>query len=121
MIPRATYCHPQVASFGMTEEEALVAGWQVKVGRFNFLANGKALGMDEGSGFVKIVVDAKLGEILGAQMIGPDVSELLPELVLANQTELTVEELAHTIHAHPTLSEAVMEAAHDALGMAIHG
>ncbi|NSW53284.1 MAG: dihydrolipoyl dehydrogenase [Anaerolineae bacterium] len=120
-VPRATYCHPQVASFGMTEEEAKAAGKEVRVGRFNFQANGKALGLDEGAGFVKIVVDARLGEILGAAMIGPDVSELLPELVLANFTELTIEELANSIHAHPTLSEAVMEAAHDALGHGIHG
>jgi dihydrolipoamide dehydrogenase len=119
-IPRATYCHPQVASFGMNEKEAREAGLDVKVGRFNFMANGKALGLDEGSGFVKVVVDNALGEIVGAAMIGPEVSELLPELVLANAAELTIEELANSVHAHPTLSEALMEAAHDATGHAIH-
>jgi dihydrolipoamide dehydrogenase len=120
-IPRATYSHPQVASFGMNEKEAQEADYDVKVGRFNFMANGKALGLGEGVGFVKLIVDEQLGEILGAAMVGPDVSELLPELVLAKGTELTIEELANSIHAHPTLSEAVMEAAHDALGHAIHG
>lgn len=120
-IPRATYCHPQVASFGMNEKEAEEAGYAVKVGRFNFMANGKALGLGEGVGFVKVIVDEQLGEILGAAMIGPDVSELLPALVLANATELTIEELANAVHAHPTLSEAVMEAAHAALGQGIHG
>lgn len=119
-VPRATYCHPQVASFGITEAEAKTAGKEVKIGRFNFQANGKALGLDEGAGFVKLVVDAKLGEILGAFIIGPEASELLPELVLANKAELTIAELADTIHAHPTLSEALMEAAHDAMGHSIH-
>lgn len=120
-IPRATYSHPQVASFGLTEAEAADAGYEVKVGRFNFQANGKALGLNEGSGFVKLVTDAKYGEVLGAQMIGPEVSELLPELVLANFAELTVEEIARAVHAHPTLSEVLMEAAHDALGQGLHG
>ncbi|MEE4193626.1 MAG: dihydrolipoyl dehydrogenase [Anaerolineae bacterium] len=119
-IPRATYSHPQVASFGMNEQEAIDAGLDVKVGRFNFMANGKALGLGEGAGWVKVIVDAKLGEVLGAAMVGPEVSELLPELVLANSAELTIEEIANTVHAHPTLSEAIMEAAHDALGHAIH-
>ena len=120
-IPRVTYCHPQVASFGLSETKAAEAGYEVKVGRFNFGANGKALGLNEGVGYVKIVVDAKLDEILGAFMIGPDVAELLPELVLANNAELTINEIANSVHAHPTLSEAVMEAAHDVLGHAIHG
>ena len=120
MIPSATYCYPQVASFGMTEKQAVDAGKQIKVGKFPFQANGKALGLGESVGFVKVLVDAKYGEILGAHMIGPEVSELLPELSLAQQSELTVEELAHNIHAHPTLSEAIMEAAEDALGHAIH-
>ena len=119
-IPRATYCHPQVASFGLNENEAREAGLDVKVGRFNFIANGKALGLAENIGFVKVIVDGALEEIVGAAMIGPEVSELLPELVLANAAELTVEELANAVHAHPTLSEAIMEAAHDALGHAIH-
>ncbi len=120
MIPSATYCYPQVASFGLTEKEAAEAGKQIKKGKFPFQANGKSLGLGESSGFVKVIVDAKYGEILGAHMIGPEVSELLPELSLAQQSELTIEEVAQNIHAHPTLSEAIMEAAEDALGHAIH-
>jgi len=120
MIPSATYCYPQVASFGLTEKEATEAGKEIKKGKFPFQANGKALGLGESSGFVKVIVDAKYGEILGAHMIGPEVSELLPELSLAQQSELTINEVATNIHAHPTLSEAIMEAAEDALGHAIH-
>jgi len=120
MIPSATYCYPQVASFGLTERQAKEAGKDIKIGKFPFQANGKSLGLGESNGFVKIVVDAKYGELLGAHMIGPEVSELLPELTLAQQSELTIEEIAHNIHAHPTLSEAIMEAAEDALGHAIH-
>jgi dihydrolipoamide dehydrogenase len=119
MMPRATYCHPQVASFGLTEAQAKEAGYEIKVGRFPFQANGKSLGMGESGGFVKIIADQKYGEILGAHMIGPEVSELLPELTLAQNMELTAEELAHNVHAHPTLSESLMEAAHDLLGHAI--
>lgn len=120
MMPRAVYSHPQVASFGMSEEEAKEAGYEVKVGRFNFIANGKALGLGEGEGFVKIIADAKYGEILGAAMAGPDVSELLPELTLAQRMELTSEDIARTVHAHPTLAEVIMEAAHAVEGQAIH-
>ncbi|HAF60867.1 MAG TPA: dihydrolipoyl dehydrogenase [Anaerolineaceae bacterium] len=120
MIPSATYCYPQVASFGFTEKQAKEAGKEIKVGRFPFQANGKSLGLGESNGFVKVVVDAKYGEILGAHMIGPEVSELLPELTLAHNAELTIEEVAHNVHAHPTLSEVLMEAAEDALGHAIH-
>jgi dihydrolipoamide dehydrogenase len=90
------------------------------VGRFPFQANGKALGMGDYGGFVKIVVDETYGEILGASMIGPEVTELLPELTLARMAELTSHEIARNIHAHPTLSEALMEAAHAATGQAIH-
>ena len=120
MVPSATYCHPQVASFGMTEAEAKDAGYQVKVGNFPFRPNGKALGMGETVGFAKIVVDAQYGEILGASLIGPEVSELLPELTLAQKMELTAEEIAHNIHAHPTLSEVILEAAEAVVGMPIH-
>lgn len=120
MIPSAVYCHPQVASFGLSEAEAKEKGYEVKVGRFPFMANGKALGMNDYQGFVKIISDAKYGEILGATMIGPDVSELLPELTLAQRMELSVHEIARNIHAHPTLSEVVLEAAHDATGHPIH-
>ncbi len=120
MLPRCTYSVPQVASFGYTEARAKEAGYEIKVGQFPFQANGKALGMGERDGFVKIVADAKYGEILGAHMVGPDVTELLPELTLAHQAELTAEEIARNVHAHPTLSEALMEAAHGVEGDPIH-
>jgi dihydrolipoamide dehydrogenase len=121
MLPRAVYCQPQVASFGLTEKQAQERGYEVNVGRFPFQANGKALGMGERTGFVKIIADAKYGEILGAHMIGPEVTELLPELVLAHNAELTAEEIARSVHAHPTLSEVLMEAAHGVEGQPIHG
>ena len=120
MMPRCTYCQPQVASFGLTEAQAAERGHQVKVGRFPFQANGKALGLGDYEGFVKIVADAASGEILGGHLVGPEVTELLPELVLARHWELTPEEIARTVHAHPTLSEALMEAAHGVFGKAIH-
>ena len=120
-IPRAVYSHPQVASFGYTEAQAKEAGYDLDLGQFNFQANGKALGLDEGQGFVKIFSDKKTGEILGASMVGPDVSELIGELVLAANEELTAEEVAKSIHAHPTLSEVLMEAAHNVHGQTIHG
>jgi dihydrolipoamide dehydrogenase len=111
MMPRCTYCQPQVASFGYTEKEAREKGFEVKVASFPWSANGKALGLGERAGFVKIISDARYGEILGAHMIGPEVTELLPELTLARMWELTPEEIARNVHAHPTLSEALMEAA----------
>ena len=120
MMPRATYCSPQTASFGYSEAEAKEQGYDVKVGEFPFQPNGKALGLGEYQGFVKIITDEKYGEILGAQMVGPDVSELLPELTLAQRFELTAHEIARNVHAHPTLSEALMEAAEGAVGQAIH-
>lgn len=120
MLPRATYCVPQVASFGYTEKEAQELGYEVKVGKFPFQANGKALGLGEKEGFIKIIADAKYGEILGASMVGPNVTELLPELTLAHNQELTAEEIARNVHAHPTLSEALMEAAHGVEGEPIH-
>ncbi len=120
MMPRATYSYPQVASFGLTEAQAKERGYDVKIGRFPFQPNGKALGLGDYMGFVKIVTDAKYGEILGAHMIGPEVTELLPELTLAHMMELTPHEIARNVHAHPTLSEAIMEAAHMASGTPIH-
>ncbi len=120
MMPRATYCQPQVASFGLTEAQAAERGFEVKIGQFPFQASGKALGLGDYGGWVKIVTDAKCGEILGAHMIGPEVTELLPELTLAQMMELTPAEIARNVHAHPTLSEVVMEAAHHAEGHAIH-
>jgi dihydrolipoamide dehydrogenase len=120
MMPRAVYSQPQVASFGYTEAEAKEMGYHVRIGRFPFQPNGKALGLGEYAGFVKILTDEKYGEILGAHMVGPDVSELLPELTLAQRNELTTAEIARNVHAHPTLSEVLMEAAEAAEGHSIH-
>ena len=119
-IPRATYCQPQIASFGYTEGAAREAGYDVQVAKFPFMANGKAHGLGDSRGFVKILSDAKYGEIIGAHMIGPDVTELLPELTLAQQWDLTVHEVSRNIHAHPTLSEAVKEAVHGLSGQMIN-
>jgi dihydrolipoamide dehydrogenase len=120
MMPRATYCQPQVASFGMTESQARQAGHELRVGRFPFQANGKALGMGETAGWIKLIADAQYGEILGAHLVGPEVTELLPELTLAQMMELTPAEIARNVHAHPSLSEVLGEAAHVAEGHAIH-
>jgi len=120
MMPRAIYSHPQVASFGLSEQAAQDRGFQVKVGRFPFIANGKALGLGERDGWVKLIVDSRYGEILGGHMIGPEVTELLPELTLAQMMELTPAEIARNVHAHPSLSEVLMEVAHAAEGHAIH-
>ncbi len=120
MLPRATYCQPQVASFGMTEAQAKERGYGIKIGRFPFQANGKALGLGDYAGWIKIIVDEKYDEILGAHMIGPEVTELLPELTLAHLMELTPHEIARNVHAHPSLSEVLGEAAHAAEGMPIH-
>jgi dihydrolipoamide dehydrogenase len=119
-MPRATYCHPQIASFGLTEKQATEKGYEVKTAKFPFQANGKALGLGDYAGFVKYVTDAKYGEILGAHLIGPEVTELLPELTLAHLMELTAEEIARNVHAHPSLSETLMEAAHGLVGGYIH-
>lgn len=120
MMPRATYCQPQIASFGFTEAQAKERGYDVTVGRFPFQANGKALGLGESAGWVKIITDSQYGEILGAHLIGPEVTELLPELTISQMMELTPAEIARNVHAHPTLSEVLMEAAHMAEGHAIH-
>jgi dihydrolipoamide dehydrogenase len=120
MIPRATYCQPQIASFGFTEAQARERGFDVKVAKFPFMANGKAHGLGDTTGFVKILSDATYGELLGAHLIGPDVTELLPELTLAQQWDLTVHEVARNVHAHPTLSEAIKEAIHGLAGHMIN-
>jgi dihydrolipoamide dehydrogenase len=120
MIPRATYCQPQIASFGWTEAQAREQGHDVKVAKFPFTANGKAHGLGDANGFVKIISDAEYGELLGAHLIGPDVTELLPELTLAQQWDLTVHEVARNVHAHPTLGEAVKEAVHGLAGHMIN-
>jgi dihydrolipoamide dehydrogenase len=119
-MPGCTYCQPQVASFGLTEAEAREEGYAVRVGKFPFRAIGKALALGEYDGFVKLVADETTGELLGAHLVGPEVTELLPELVLARTAELTPEEIARSVHAHPTLSEALMEAAHGVFGKPIH-
>ncbi|MEV0680796.1 dihydrolipoyl dehydrogenase [Actinosynnema sp. NPDC050436] len=120
MIPRATYCQPQIASFGYTEAQAREKGFDVKVAKFPFTANGKAHGIGDSAGFVKLISDAKYGELLGGHLIGPDVTELLPELTLAQQWDLTVHEVARNVHAHPTLGEAVKEAVHGLAGHMIN-
>ncbi|MEV0168150.1 dihydrolipoamide dehydrogenase [Nonomuraea fuscirosea] len=120
MIPRATYCQPQVASFGYTEAQARELGHDVKVAKFPFTANGKAHGLGDSAGFVKIISDNTHGELLGAHLIGPEVTELLPELTLAQQWDLTVHEVARNVHAHPTLGEAVKEAVHGLAGHMIN-
>ena len=119
-IPGCTYSHPQVASVGMTEAQAKEAGYDVKVGKFPFTASGKAHGIGEANGFVKIVFDAKFGEVLGASMVGPDVTELIAEVALARSLDATAQTIFKTIHAHPTLSEAVMEASAAAYGEAVN-
>ncbi|MCX5320344.1 dihydrolipoyl dehydrogenase [Streptomyces sp. NBC_00120] len=120
MIPRATYCQPQIASFGWTEAQARELGFDVKVAKFPFSANGKAHGLGEPTGFVKVISDNRYGELLGAHLIGPEVTELLPELTLAQQWDLTVHEVARNVHAHPTLGEAVKEAVHGLAGHMIN-
>ncbi|MEU6172194.1 dihydrolipoyl dehydrogenase [Streptantibioticus parmotrematis] len=120
MIPRATYCQPQIASFGFTEAQARERGFDVKVQKFPFTANGKAHGLGDPAGFVKILSDGTHGELLGAHLIGPEVTEQLPELTLAQQWDLTVHEVARNVHAHPTLGEAVKEAIHGLAGHMIN-
>ncbi len=120
MIPRATYCHPQIGSFGLSEQQAKDAGHEVKTAAFPFSANGKAMGLGDAVGFVKVVADAKHNEILGAHMIGPDVTELLPVLTLAQKWDLTADEVARNVFAHPTLSEAVKEAVEGIAGHMIN-
>ncbi len=119
-IPGCTYCQPQVASLGLTEEKAIEAGYDIKVGRFNFRASGKALALGDSAGFVKIIFDEKYGELLGCHIVGTEATELIAELAVAKALETTWHELASTVHAHPTLSEAIMEAAMDAFGQSIH-
>jgi dihydrolipoamide dehydrogenase len=120
MLPKATYCYPEVASFGYTESEAQEAGYNTRVSKFRFSANGKALSLGDHNGWIKIVSDDKHHDILGAHMIGPQVTELLPELSLAYNAELTAEDIARNIHAHPTLSEAIMETAQGLVDKTIH-
>lgn len=119
-VPRATYCQPQIGSFGFTEAQAKEKGYDVKTATFPFTANGKAMGLGEAVGFVKVVADAEHNEIIGAHMIGPDVTELLPVLTLAQKWDLTADEVARNVFAHPTLGEAVKEAVHGIAGHMIN-
>src|SRR3954447_609149 len=124
MMPRATFCQPQVASFGYTEAQARELadqrGWKVTVAKFPFSANGKAQGLADPGGFVKLIADQTYGELLGGHLIGPEVTELLPELTLAQRWDLTATELARNVHAHPTLSEGLQEAIHGLTGHMIN-
>lgn len=121
MMPRAIYSQPQIASFGYTEAEAREVGYtDLTIAQFPFQANGKALGLGDYDGFVKLIAEASSGRLLGGHMVGPDVTELLPELTLARMANLTAEDIARNVHAHPTLSEALMEAAHGIVGSYIH-
>jgi dihydrolipoamide dehydrogenase len=119
-IPGCTYTDPGVASVGLTEKAARAAGHEVRIGKFPFLASGRALASDETEGFVKLVFDAKYGELLGAHLLGSQATELIAELVMAKKLEATEEEIVHAMHPHPTYSEAVMEAAGQGLGESVH-
>ncbi|UDY24426.1 dihydrolipoyl dehydrogenase [Nocardioides sp. Kera G14] len=119
-IPRATYCQPQIGSFGYSEQQARDKGYDVKTATFPFSANGKAMGLGEGVGFVKVIADAKYNEIIGAAMIGPDVTELLPVLTLAQKWDLTADEVSRNVFAHPTLGEALKEAVEGIVGHMIN-
>ena len=119
-IPGCTYCRPQVASVGLTEAKAKEAGHDVKVGRFPFFGNGKAIAMGEPEGFVKTVFDAKTGALLGAHMVGPEVTEMIQGYTIARTLETTEAELMHTVFPHPTVSEAMHESVLDAFGRVIH-
>ncbi|MEE9347969.1 MAG: dihydrolipoyl dehydrogenase, partial [Robiginitomaculum sp.] len=119
-IPGCTYCHPQVASVGHTEAQAIAAGHKIKVGRFPFMGNGKAIALGEPEGMVKTIFDVQTGELLGAHMIGAEVTELIQGYVIGRKLETTEEDLMHTVFPHPTLSEMMHEAVLDAYDKVIH-
>ena len=119
-IPACTYCHPQVASVGLTEEEARDSGREIRVGRFPFIGNGKAIALGEPEGLVKTIFDADTGELIGAHMIGAEVTELIQGYVVAMNLETTEEDLIHSVFPHPTLSEMMHESVLDAYGRVIH-
>lgn len=119
-IPGCTYCQPQVASVGLTEAKAIELGYELKIGKFPFMASGKAFAVGEREGFVKLIFDAKYGELLGGHIIGSEATELIAEVALARTMEATAHSIFKTVHAHPTLSESIMEAAANAYGEAIH-
>jgi dihydrolipoamide dehydrogenase len=119
-IPGCTYCRPQVASVGMTEAKAKEAGYELKIGHFPFIGNGKAIAMGEPEGMIKTIFDAKTGEMLGAHMIGAEVTEMIQGFAIARTLETTEEDLMHTVFPHPTVSEAMHESVLDAYGQVIH-
>ena len=119
-IPGCTYCHPQVASVGLTERAAKEKGHEVKVGKFPFMGNGKAIALGESEGLIKTVFDAKTGELLGAHMIGAEVTELIQGYTIAKTLETTEADRLHTVFPHPTLSEMMHESVLDAYGQALH-
>ncbi|MFZ9455120.1 MAG: dihydrolipoyl dehydrogenase, partial [Bacteroidia bacterium] len=119
-IPGCTYCQPEIASVGYTEHKAKAAGYQIKVGKFPFSASGKAKASGASDGFIKLIFDAKYGELLGAHMIGANVTEMIAEIVALRKLETTGHDLIKTVHPHPTMSEAIMEAAAAAYGEVIH-
>lgn len=119
-IPGCTYCQPQIGSIGLTEQQAREQGYDIKIGRFNFRANGRAMASGDTTGFVKIIFDNQYGELLGCHIVGAEATEMIAELGIAKALETTWQDLAMTVHAHPTLSEAIMEAAMDAYGESIH-
>ena len=120
MIPGCTYCHPQVASVGLTEAKAKEQGRDIRVGRFNFNANGKAIALGEDNGLIKTIFDKKTGELIGAHMVGAEVTELIQGFVVAMNLETTEEDLMHTIFPHPTLSEMMKESVLDAYGRVLN-
>ena len=119
-IPGCTYCHPQIASVGLTEKAAKDQGREIKVGRFPFVGNGKAVALGEDQGLVKTIFDAKTGQLLGAHLVGAEVTELIQGFVIAMQLETTEEDLMHAVFPHPTLSEMMHESVLSAYGRAIH-
>jgi dihydrolipoamide dehydrogenase len=119
-IPGCTYCHPQIASVGLTEAAAKEQGREIKVGRFPFIGNGKAIALGEDQGLVKTIFDAKTGQLIGAHMVGAEVTELIQGFVIAMQLETTEEDLMHAVFPHPTLSEMMHESVLAAYGRALH-
>ncbi len=119
-IPSCIYCQPQVASIGLTEEKARELGKEIRIGRFPFRASGKSLAIGETEGFVKLIFDAKYGELLGAHILGSEATEMIAEVGIAKSLESTAHQIAKTVHAHPTLAESIMEAAADAYGEAVN-
>ncbi len=120
LVPGCTYCHPQVASVGLTEEKAKAAAFEIRVGRFPYLANGKAIALGEPEGLVKTIFDKKTGRLLGAHLVGAEATELIQGFVVAMNLETTEEELMHTIFPHPTISETMKEAVLDAFGRVLN-